>query len=113
RDRAPTFYTVAQQMSQGAHLITVEYYEKSGGATAQLSWTGAPPGAQPPPVISSFTAQPSSVAANQPATLAWNVTGATSISIDNGIGDVTGSPGVTVYPSQTTTYVLTASTPMD
>src|SRR5581483_9496788 len=51
----------------------------------------------------------SSVAANQPATLAWTVSGATSISIDNGIGDVTGSPGVTVYPSQTTTYVLTAS----
>src|SRR5579883_449036 len=79
-DRAPTFYTVTQQMSSGTHLITVEYYEKSGGATAQLSWTGGSGGGQTAPVISSFTAQPLSAAANQPVTLAWTVSGANSIS---------------------------------
>ena len=109
RDQAPMFYTVAQQMTSGTHLLTVEYYEKSGGATAQLSWAGASNGGQAAPTVSSFTAQPSSVAPNQPVTLAWNVAGATSISIDNGIGDVTGRSNVTAYPSQTTTYVLSAS----
>ena len=109
RDEAPMFYTVSQQMSSGTHLLTVEYYEKSGGATAQLSWTGAATGGQPAPVISSFTAQPSSVAPNQPVTLAWAASGAASISIDQGIGDVTGRSAITVYPTQTTTYVLSAS----
>jgi hypothetical protein len=109
QDRAPTFYTVTQQMSSGTHLITVEYYEKSNGATAQLSWTGSSGGGQAAPAISSFTAQPSSTAPNQPVTLAWTVSGANSISIDQGVGDVTGRSNVTLYPAQTTTFVLSAS----
>lgn len=45
----------------------------------------------------------------QSATLTWKVTGvpAPTISIDNGIGVVTGS-SITVTPTQTTTYTLTA-----
>lgn len=110
RDEAPMLYTVTQQMTSGTHLVTVEYYEKSGGATAQVSWTGAPTGGgQAAPTISSFTAQPSTVPPNQPVTLAWAVTGANSVSIDQGVGDVTGRSTVTVYPTQTTTYVLSAS----
>ncbi len=61
----------------------------------------------PPPVISSFSAAPSSITAGQSSTLSWSVSGATSVSINNGVGTVTGS-SVAVSPAQTTTYTLTA-----
>jgi hypothetical protein len=66
----------------------------------------------PPPVIESFGATPSSITAGDCATLEWGtVTGATDASIDQGIGGV-GTPGSTsVCPTDTTTYVLTATGP--
>ena len=63
--------------------------------------------AQAPPAISSFTATPASITAGQSSTLAWVVSGATSLSI-SGIGAVTGTQ-ITVTPSATTTYTLTAT----
>lgn len=45
------------------------------------------------------------------ATLSWTVTGATSITIDNGIGTVTATGNTKVKPSSTTTYTLTATGP--
>jgi len=44
-------------------------------------------------------------------TLSWNVTGATSGSIDHGVGSLTGKTSVTVSPTSTTTYALTATGP--
>lgn len=61
----------------------------------------------PPPSIASFTASPASITAGESTTLSWNVTGATSLSINNGVGTVIGS-SVRVSPSATTTYTLTA-----
>jgi hypothetical protein len=61
-----------------------------------------------PPVISSFTATPGSIASGTPATLSWTVTNATALSIDQGVGDVTGRTSVNVSPSIDTTYTLTA-----
>jgi polyhydroxybutyrate depolymerase len=63
----------------------------------------------PAPVIVSFTAAPSSVAAGQSATLSWSVTGAASLSISGGVGSVTGQTSRAVSPTSTTTYVLTAT----
>ena len=60
------------------------------------------------PSISSFTASPSTINAGQSSTLSWSATGATSISIDQGVGTVTGT-SVTVTPASTTTYTLTAT----
>ncbi len=60
------------------------------------------------PVIGSFGASPSSIVAGQSTTLSWSVTGAASISIDNGVGDVTGLSSKSVSPAQNTTYTLTA-----
>ncbi|UCC86494.1 MAG: PKD domain-containing protein [Anaerolineales bacterium] len=37
-DSAPTTYIADASLSQGTHSIWVEYYERSGGALAQLSW---------------------------------------------------------------------------
>jgi hypothetical protein len=76
-----------------------------GAATATATVTVTP---APVPVIASFTATPSTIARGASSTLAWSVTGATTLSIDNGIGIVTGS-SVVVTPTGTTTYTLTAT----
>lgn len=61
------------------------------------------------PTITSFTASPSTITAGQSSTLTWNVSGATSLTLDNGIGSVAGSNSSTVAPGSTTTYTLTAT----
>jgi hypothetical protein len=60
------------------------------------------------PVIASFTATPSTVASGGASTLAWSVTGATSVSIAPGPGTVTGA-SVQVSPATSTTYTLSAA----
>ena len=63
------------------------------------------------PVIASFTASPSTINLGQTTTLAWAVTGATSLSINQGVGTVTGLTSTQVTPSAigTITYILTAT----
>ena len=62
-----------------------------------------------PPVISSFTANPSYIQCGQSVVLTWNVTDASSITISPTVGSVSGSGSYTVTPSYTTTYTLTAT----
>lgn len=49
------------------------------------------------------------MAPGQPTTLAWNVTGASSITLDHGIGFVTNQTSLTLVPSQNTIYTLIAT----
>jgi len=63
----------------------------------------------PAPTINSFTASSTSISAGQSTTLSWNVSNASSISIDNGIGSVAASGSRTVSPGASTTYTLTAA----
>ncbi|HLG36478.1 MAG TPA: hypothetical protein VI757_16490 [Bacteroidia bacterium] len=65
------------------------------------SGPGAPTG--------TFTATPSSIAAGEPSTLEWNISGAATVVIDNGIGAVAASGTQIVSPPATTTYHLTAT----
>lgn len=67
---------------------------------------GAPPDA--PPTIRSFGASPAVVNPGGSSLLSWSVDGATSLSIAPDVEGVTGS-SVTVTPSGTTTYTLTAT----
>ncbi len=60
------------------------------------------------PSITSFTASSSTITAGGSATLSWAVANAASLSIDNGVGTVTGT-SIRVKPPQTTTYTLTAT----
>ena len=60
------------------------------------------------PVISSFAATPSVIAAGASSTLSWSVSGATSLNIDQSIGSVSGT-SITVSPTTATTYTLTAT----
>jgi uncharacterized protein YkwD len=76
-----------------------------GGVVDQL--LGPTP---PAPTITSFTTSPSTITAGQAATLAWSVSGTgVSISLDNGIGDVSALTSKSVSPAVTTTYTLTAT----
>lgn len=75
--------------------------------------TEAPPqGSAPtpgPPVVNVFTVQPATVVAGESATLTWQVSGATQVGIEPGIGEVASSGDIFILPSETTTYTLTAS----
>jgi len=65
-----------------------------------------PAGGQP--VVTTFAVNPAIVAAGRNTVLGWDVTGAQSVSIDNGIGTVPLNGTTSVVPSATTTYILTA-----
>jgi peptidoglycan-associated lipoprotein len=73
----------------------------------------APAPAPPPaaPTVTAFTAEPSSIERGQSSTLSWNVTDASGISIDNGIGTVQANASRRVFPGASTTYTLTATGP--
>jgi len=60
--------------------------------------------------ISAFAASAATITAGDPVTLSWTVTYASSVSIDNGVGAVTGT-SVKVNPAKTTTYTITATNP--
>jgi len=58
--------------------------------------------------INSFTGEPRSIERGQSATLRWSVGNSTDIAIDQGLGAVAANGSRQVFPSQTTTYTLTA-----
>jgi hypothetical protein len=60
------------------------------------------------PVINSFIANPLSISTGEYSTLSWTVTGATTVSIDPGIGSVALTGTRAVSPSRTDIYALTA-----
>lgn len=70
-----------------------------------------PPPPPPKPTISEFTAEPSTIQRGQSATLRWDVSNATDISINQGIGPVPARGSRQVFPNDTTTYTLTAKGP--
>ena len=68
------------------------------------------------PIVKFFTAEPATIERGQASSLKWEVTGAESVSINQGLGVVGTSPSGgtisgnrSVFPSNTTTYSLTAT----
>ncbi len=66
-----------------------------------------PPPPPPPSPTASISVSPDTIQPGQSATLSWQTTNATDVSID-GIGAVQGNGTQSVSPSQSTTYHLTA-----
>ncbi len=60
------------------------------------------------PTITSLSASASEVTSGGSATLSWNVSNATAIIVDNGVGTVNATGSAAVTPAVTTTYTLTA-----
>src|SRR5207245_1264292 len=91
-------------------IYTLTASNSAGSTTARVTVTvNATPPTGAAPVILSFSANPSTVVAGQVSTLSWSTTGDTSLTIDNGVGWVSGWTRTFVRPAQTTTYTLTAS----
>ena len=105
-DQFGAMYITRSTLTQGSHLVTVDYYQRTGAAVAVVSWNT--PVSVGVPTINAFTASPTVLTAGQATTLSWNVTGASSVSI-SGVGDVTGLSSKSVSPSGTTSFLLTAT----
>ena len=75
-----------------------------GSVTATATVTIAPK-----PTINSFTATPEVIDSGGSSVLSWNVTNATSVKIEPGIGSVSAVGTRSVSPTTTTTYTLTAT----
>ncbi len=99
------------QMNPGTYRIFAAAFRSeaplvmSPWATADTTYQAA---ANPAPTISTFTASPALITTGGSSVLSWTASNATSLSIDNGVGIVSGT-SVSVHPAQTTTYTLTAT----
>ena len=65
----------------------------------------------PKPVISVFTATPSSIERGQSSTLKWSVNNATNVTIEPSVGSVQPGGSRQVFPNRNTTFTLTAKGP--
>jgi hypothetical protein len=88
--------------------ITV-YLWGSPGASISIMINNADSPAPMPSV--SFSAEPDSILQGESALLTWAATLADTVAIDPGIGMVTDNGSMTVSPTETTTYTLTATGP--
>lgn len=94
-------------------LLALALLLAAGGCKKRIP---APPPPPPPvedkvvpaPTIATLVAEPSTIDRGQSSTLRWVVEGADEVSINNGIGTVMASGTRQVFPSNTTTYTLTA-----
>jgi hypothetical protein len=87
------------------YTLTAKGPGGSTHATALVQVTASPSA----PVIGSFAAAPASISNGQSSTLSWTVTGATSLTLNPGNINVTGTTSRLVSPSATTAYTLSAT----
>jgi hypothetical protein len=98
--------TGKQSVSPGmTTTYTLTASNSAGNSTASTTVTVAVSNA---PLITTFSASLASINAGESLTLAWDVTGSTSININQGIGGVGARGSIVVTPTATTTYTLTA-----
>jgi len=102
-----TYTTPATSLNDSGSVFTVKVTNALGTTTSQDATLTVNP-VNAAPLIASFRATPASILPGRTTTLSWAVTGADSLSLDQGIGAVTGTSR-TVNPAATTTYRLTAS----
>lgn len=110
---APTSGTAVPDANYAVYgPFTADTLSISGDATsgrAALSGFQIIPNTDPLATIVSFTATPASFTDGETVTLAWEVTDADSVSIDQGINTVAATGTLELTPSATTTWTLTAT----
>lgn len=89
-------------------LYTITAIGPGGSVTSQVSVSVTQPGA---PVITVFSGAPQQINPGGQAVLNWDVSNATTVTIDNGIGAQPVAGSAQVSPAATTTYTLTAVGP--
>jgi len=114
----PNEFKAASETVDKAYAIYIACRTKEGIAMAEdgikklnaLCPKVAPPPPPPPPAPSaSLSADPASVKQNRCATLTWSSTNASSVSIDQGVGNVDPSGSKQVCPGSTTNYTITVA----
>lgn len=93
--------------SVGTHHFTVQAWDSSGKVFKQSETITV--SSSPSAPTASIGASPATIIQGQSTALSWSSTGATSAQINDGIGTVTTSGGVTVSPAATTTYTITVT----
>lgn len=119
--------SIEAQLSPGNHVISLMVQDNHGHWSEEVSRSltvaaAAPepepeptptpdptPEVEEAPVVNFFTADPGEIDEGGSATLAWEVTGADSVTIDHGVGAVNNAGVTVVSPSDTTIYTLTAT----
>ncbi|HZU25226.1 MAG TPA: CAP domain-containing protein [Bryobacteraceae bacterium] len=105
------FHAIGIGRAYGANSAYGWYWVTDfGGTLDQPLGGGGGPTSPSAPRISSFAAMPLTISSGQSSTLTWSISGSpTSVTIDNGVGSVSGVSSKSVSPAQTTTYTITAS----
>jgi hypothetical protein len=103
--------TTVEVIQTKTFVLTATNATGSTTASVTVTITASPPPPPPPPLptINSFTATPTSVLDSGSVLLAWDTDDETSLSIDGGVGDVTGLTSKTVAVTATKTFTLTAT----
>ena len=114
----PTEFAAAEKMKNDAYdtylaCRTEEGIRMANEATAMANAlcpkkVMAPPPPPPAAPSVSISANPATIEQGQCATLAWSATGASSASIDQGIGSMDPNGSRQVCPASTTEYTVTA-----
>ena len=101
--------TYQKACSLKAHNRIVVFLTGKPGASVSIIVRRAGGTAIQPQVT--FSANPETILSGESAILTWETTDADSVSIDYGIGSVDTSGSTDVFPTETTTYTLTATGP--
>ncbi len=111
---APAYHSVAFDLTGttiGAGTYTLQVYQNNNGSGSYAIYDGitldGDNGAQQP-AITSFDASSTNVFSGETVTLSWETTNADSLSLDQGIGDVSGATQIDVVVTADTTYTLIA-----
>ncbi|MBM3155201.1 MAG: hypothetical protein FJ008_07700 [Chloroflexi bacterium] len=100
-------------LTPGTHTIYFQVQDNQGNwsneVTSTVTIAAAPPPTTLPPIVNSFYTTPSTILAGSPATLSWNVSNATSVTIDPGIGAVASVGSIPILPVTSTVYTITAT----
>lgn len=101
-----TFTTMS--LTLGTHIVSLRVLDNnnSWSAEAKVIVTVNPKIAKP--AIEMFTVSPGNVFRGNPIELRWRVSGATTVFIDNGIGQVDAAGSKMIFPAVNTLYTLTA-----
>lgn len=106
-----TFST--SSLSEGSHTIWFRVQDDSGDWSTEVPChvTVLPSGIVLP-VVDLFEASPPDIAEGESSTLSWSISGASTVRIDPGIGNVALTGNRVVSPTKTTIYTLTATNEM-
>ncbi len=97
-------------LSAGEHTIYFKVQDNNGDWSDEVrSRITVSAGAAAVPAINSFGASPGSITSGASSTLSWDVSNATAVGIDKGVGAVAATGTTAVSPFTTTQYTLTAT----